>query len=1141
MSTLVEVDLVDGIEFLSFETQDDLDSYAKTVESKEETDFPANCAIHPNSLLPKSSVQNQYHDQLYPADQLITPHTKSKKSVKVSHKKNSLHSKQKVEHQLYTSPVSEDLLNPDKLESLYQEFADQCCLEKSSNKICNDFSPTMDRGFVLTSLKALDSGYVRVSKAKEVSNICSTPTNISKSSDSLSTASCSAPCSNFSLLDQTTVSNSQANSLDSNNFNFVKKDYIPNDASGKQQPISSFKDIGSNELSECDDLTRKTDELSQKGVSGRHSKREIRLPARYHHSGFLVGNQWVIPEYDISDKMPKKRSKTEDSAKITSFSTFDISFPSDIPTSSPTSSSSSFVSNSHHSHSNSNMVKPLNSCENHKFSPQNQILLPYMSLLERKSCDSDGNRDAINCSESRNKRAASELNADYEISSDRVNNKLNNSSSKDNSSHRLQIKLHEEKLEKLLMLKQKASPIPCNNSKVSESPTSTSSFSTSSPTVKGAAIVSLSSKIHNSERLPNHEFSMIASHSQLSSTIITSRASHMESVCYPMKSTNRYDNTNESWNKETKVAESDIKNCKKQELREAYRNLYLENKPERKSACLKSRIKPRVNKKAAVEESIRIIKNLTKREKQLEYIKKLLTAWNRKLTMAATVINDKGHPKAADVVNNVLKTYQSSWSCKVSELVSRPCSSPVKATSSITSSDINSSIAIPQPQTSSQSLSSSPPVVVSNVQKTPKSKTARRAQRMSLADQYSSNPVARNVNTGNIVRSSSPLLPDQPNIPTNKKTYANLSTHRRVIDTSSSSSVQQITSLTSITHTSSSTHQLPDGIPCRIPPLLTTNSEDRSLSSSVAMTNPITSMDASFKKTTDEVVIISTQTSHFPSSVYSPTFLVAPKGSCSSDPSSLDTPKPALMVSLIPPNHAKTNSNKPNNLSTEEPYNLNASMMGNLQYVRDLLKVIREEKNEEAPSISSNTIRVSNMVSTGSDIVLSSFSGNPITNLASTEILMDQKHSNSVRGISLVKFVSGTIVDNEMSPKNLDPNSKKQKDDDIKTVTPKITPFSTLKSPSIVPKPLPGKSALLLRPNTAASSSVSFSSPKQNLMVPLFSDSLKQKAYSRVHSYLSSTSFDLVLPSEIPPTNSSNLTLSQNMSVMANEGHKIEL
>lgn len=233
MSSLVEVDLVDGIEFLSFETQNDLDSYAKTVEPKEETDFPANCAIHPNSLLPKSSVQNQYHDQLVIADQLITPQTKSKKSAKVSHKKNSFHSKPRIEHQLYTSPVCEDLLNPEKLESLYQEFADQYCLEKSNKKLCNDYSLNMDRGFVLTSLKALDLKYVQVSKAKDVSNICSTPTNVSKSSDSPSTASCSTLCSNFSLRDQTTNSNSQANLVDSNNFNFVKRDCIRNDVSEK--------------------------------------------------------------------------------------------------------------------------------------------------------------------------------------------------------------------------------------------------------------------------------------------------------------------------------------------------------------------------------------------------------------------------------------------------------------------------------------------------------------------------------------------------------------------------------------------------------------------------------------------------------------------------------------------------------------------------------------------------------------------------------------------------------------------------------------------------------------------------------------------------------------------------------------------
>ena len=41
------------------------------------------------------------------------------------------------------------------------------------------------------------------------------------------------------------------------------------------------------------------------------SKREIRLPSRYHETSLLMGNQWVIPDYEVKGKRGKRRLQQE--------------------------------------------------------------------------------------------------------------------------------------------------------------------------------------------------------------------------------------------------------------------------------------------------------------------------------------------------------------------------------------------------------------------------------------------------------------------------------------------------------------------------------------------------------------------------------------------------------------------------------------------------------------------------------------------------------------------------------------------------------------------------------------------------------------------------------------------------------------
>lgn len=110
-----------------------------------------------------------------------------------------------------------------------------------------------------------------------------------------------------------------------------------------------------------------------------------------------------------------------------------------------------------------------------------------------------------------------------------------------------------------------------------------------------------------------------------------------------------------------------------EDLKYLYRELYYECTPGRREYYQKKCIKPRVNKKQAVDEAIEVIDRLVKREKQLLYINKLLGLWHRKLDLCSQVITNKVRPEpnaskdTVTVVTSVLKAYQNSVCYKISE------------------------------------------------------------------------------------------------------------------------------------------------------------------------------------------------------------------------------------------------------------------------------------------------------------------------------------------------------------------------------------------------------------------------------------------------------------------------------------------
>ena len=112
-----------------------------------------------------------------------------------------------------------------------------------------------------------------------------------------------------------------------------------------------------------------------------------------------------------------------------------------------------------------------------------------------------------------------------------------------------------------------------------------------------------------------------------------------------------------------------------EDLKHLYRELYFECSPERRSYCQKRCVKPRVHKKQAVDEAVAVISRLQKREKQLLYIKTLLSLWHKKLDLCSQVITNKVRIDEPDpnpakdtvtVVTSVLHAYQNSVCYKIS-------------------------------------------------------------------------------------------------------------------------------------------------------------------------------------------------------------------------------------------------------------------------------------------------------------------------------------------------------------------------------------------------------------------------------------------------------------------------------------------
>jgi len=135
------------------------------------------------------------------------------------------------------------------------------------------------------------------------------------------------------------------------------------------------------------------------------------------------------------------------------------------------------------------------------------------------------------------------------------------------------------------------------------------------------------------------------------------------------------------------------------ELKELYRNLFFINRPERRPYYQKMGMKPRVNKQLALEEAIDVIEKEEKKLRQLQYAHKLSILWQRKLHLCKKVIT--GETKIPDAslkdimesVEKVLKTYQDSvYVTKICPHLDRT-SPPSSRHSSISEGQVSSEIA----------------------------------------------------------------------------------------------------------------------------------------------------------------------------------------------------------------------------------------------------------------------------------------------------------------------------------------------------------------------------------------------------------------------------------------------------------------
>lgn len=112
-------------------------------------------------------------------------------------------------------------------------------------------------------------------------------------------------------------------------------------------------------------------------------------------------------------------------------------------------------------------------------------------------------------------------------------------------------------------------------------------------------------------------------------------------------------------------------------MKQLYRELFFECSPDRRAFFHKKGIKPRVHKQQQVEEAIEVIRRLEMREKQLLYIKKLLSLWHRKLDLCSQVVSHKIRLEpnqtkdTVTVVTSVLHAYQTSVCYKISAIAEK--------------------------------------------------------------------------------------------------------------------------------------------------------------------------------------------------------------------------------------------------------------------------------------------------------------------------------------------------------------------------------------------------------------------------------------------------------------------------------------
>lgn len=259
---------------------------------------------------------------------------------------------------------------------------------------------------------------------------------------------------------------------------------------------------------------RRSNHVDVATIISRHSKRDIRLPKRFHQSGIIVGNQWVVPGMETSDKKGRRRL-IEEQRRLQA---------------------------THTSH----------------------VDAPSKGVLQR--IEGFDNINTIAGTEFKRKKK------EMVVTQKKPEHTVVTTS---NAS----MQLHQQRME---MLTQKAQKASVSNIVEHRKNMSRVFHTMPKPTANGTVLV---------PRVPNAS------------------------------------------GKQTEVKASSVdKTQKLSMLKELYRLLYYENKPQRRRFFQERRQKPRVIKKKVVDEGIRVIKRLQNQDKQLSYVRNCMWLWNKKLT-----------------------------------------------------------------------------------------------------------------------------------------------------------------------------------------------------------------------------------------------------------------------------------------------------------------------------------------------------------------------------------------------------------------------------------------------------------------------------------------------------------------------------